>query len=62
MYKYYLILAYIKIIMVKLQQMKQGQFMVSVPKEYVKLKGWRKGQELAMGFDHEGNIVLKEVK
>ena len=47
--------------MVKLQETK-GRYFLSVPKEYVKLKKWKKGQELVFGFDHDGNIVIKEVK
>ena len=46
--------------LVKLQENKNRWF-VTIPKEYVKLKKWKKGQELALGFDHNGNIVIKEV-
>ena len=46
--------------MVKLQEFK-NRFFVTIPKEYVKSKGWVKGQELVLGFDHNGNIVIKEV-
>jgi len=46
--------------MVKLQENKNRWF-VTIPKEYVKLKKWKKGQELALGFDHNGNIVIKEI-
>ena len=47
--------------MVKLQENKNRWF-VTIPKEYVKLKKWKKGQELVLGFDHNGDIVIKEVE
>jgi bifunctional DNA-binding transcriptional regulator/antitoxin component of YhaV-PrlF toxin-antitoxin module len=47
--------------MVKLQEV-TGRYFICIPKEYVKLKKWKKGQELAIGFDHEGNLVIKQVK
>lgn len=46
--------------MVKLQESK-NRFSITIPKEYVKAKGWEKGQELVLGFDHNGDIVIKEV-
>lgn len=46
--------------MPKLQEHKNRYF-ITIPKEYVKDKGWKKGQELLLGFDYEGRIVIKEV-
>jgi len=46
--------------MVKLQENKNRWF-VTIPKEYVKLKKWVKGQELVLGFDHDGKIVIKDI-
>ena len=47
--------------MVKLQEV-NGQFFITVPKEYVKEKRWIKGQELVLGFDQNGNIIIKEIR
>lgn len=46
--------------MVKLQETK-GRYFLSVPKEYVKLKKWKKGTELVFGFDHQGRIIIEEI-
>lgn len=46
--------------MVKLQESK-NRYSITIPKEYVKQKGWEKGQELVLGFDHNGDIVIKEI-
>ena len=48
--------------MVKLQQTPDGQFLLTIPREYAKLKKWEKGQELVIGFNEKGNLELKEVK
>ena len=48
--------------MVKLQQMGGGQYMVSIPKELVKVKGWKKGQTLLLTFNERGNVEIREVK
>jgi len=45
--------------MVKLQQMGE-QYTITIPREYVEAKGWSKGQVLVIGFNAEGDIVLKE--
>jgi len=46
--------------MVKLQEFK-NRFFITIPKEYIELKKWSKGQELVLGFDHNGDIVIREV-
>ncbi len=46
--------------MVKLQEVK-NRYSITIPKQYVKLKKWEKGQELVVGFDHNGDIVIKEI-
>jgi len=46
--------------MVKVQENKNRWF-ITIPKEYVKLKKWKKGQELVLGFDQEGRIIIQEV-
>lgn len=47
--------------MVKLQEYKR-QFFITIPKEYVADKGWKKGQDIVIGFDTNGNLVLKSIK
>lgn len=43
----------------KLQQMKQGQFFVTLPSQIVRAKGWNKGDQIVAEINKEGNIVLK---
>jgi hypothetical protein len=47
--------------MVKLQE-NGGQFFITIPREYVLEKGWKKHQDICIGFDAQGNLVLKAVK
>lgn len=47
--------------MVKLQET-NGQYFITIPKEYVENKGWKKGESLIIGFNQDGDIVIKEVK
>jgi hypothetical protein len=47
--------------MPKLQEHK-GRWFITLPKEYIKEKGWIKGQELLISFDAQGRIVVKEVE
>ena len=47
--------------MVKLQEA-NGKYTVTIPKEFVKSKGWKKGEILVLGFDSNGDLVLREVK
>jgi len=46
--------------MAKLQESK-GMFWVIIPKLMIKKKGWKKGQELILSFDQDGNVVIIEV-
>lgn len=46
--------------MVKLQQTPDGQYLITLPREYVKKKQWKKGQELLISFDADGDIKLIE--
>jgi len=49
--------------MVKIQLNKKcDQYVITLPKTIVKLKGWRKGIELFFVMDNMGNISIKEVK
>jgi len=40
----------------------RGQLRVTIPKEIVIAKGWKKGTRLMFVEDKEGNIYLKEIK
>lgn len=46
--------------MVKLQQTPDGQYLITLPRNYVKKKNWKKGQELLISFDQNGDIKLVE--
>ena len=43
-------------------QKSQGRYTISVPKEYVLLKKWKKGQLLAFLVNDHGDLILREVK
>ena len=43
----------------KLQQLNGSSF-VYIPKEYVKWKGWKKGEELVIGFNERNNLEIVE--
>ena len=43
--------------MVKLQETKDRYF-ITIPREMVKQKGWKKGQEILFLFNERGNIEL----
>jgi len=47
--------------MVKLQETK-GRYFITFPKNVVKSKGWIKGEDLIIGFNQDGDIIIKEVK
>ena len=44
----------------KLQQMPQGQYSLSLLRAIVRAKGWIKGDIIRVEIDKEGNIVLKK--
>ena len=46
--------------MVKIQENKQ-RFFVTIPKNIIILKGWKKGQELCFNIAKDGNVGLIEV-
>jgi len=47
--------------MVKLQETK-GRYFITFPKNIVKNKEWIKGEDLIIGFNQDGDIVIKEVR
>ncbi|MDD4082226.1 MAG: AbrB/MazE/SpoVT family DNA-binding domain-containing protein [Sphaerochaetaceae bacterium] len=44
----------------RLQETKE-RFHITVPKEYVRLLGWKKGQELSLYPLGEKEIIIKEI-
>jgi len=46
--------------MVRLQENKHRWF-ITIPKEIVQFKKWKKFQELLLVMDYEGNVQIKEV-
>lgn len=47
--------------MVKLQEA-NNRFFLSIPKEYIKKKKWKKGEELLVSFNERGNIEITDTK
>ncbi|MBI2137130.1 AbrB/MazE/SpoVT family DNA-binding domain-containing protein [Candidatus Woesearchaeota archaeon] len=45
--------------MVKLQYDSNRQFKITLPKQIVLAKGWRKGDTLLFEIDRGGNLVVK---
>lgn len=45
--------------MPKLQEVK-GRYFITVSKDLVKRKGWKKGQELFFVFNEKGEIAIKD--
>ncbi|MCK4522130.1 MAG: AbrB/MazE/SpoVT family DNA-binding domain-containing protein [Nanoarchaeota archaeon] len=46
--------------MVKLQYDNNQQFKITLPKPIVIAKGWKKGEQLKIEIDDNGNIILKK--
>jgi len=44
----------------KLQQLKQGQFFLCLPRELVRAKQWQKGDDIKVLINKEGDLVLKK--
>ncbi len=44
----------------KLQQMKQGQYFLSMPSQIVRAKGWNKGDRIKIVIDKEGDLILRK--
>ena len=41
---------------------KEEQYFMTIPKDMVKAKGWKKGQVLALAWNDRGNIEVHEAK
>jgi len=48
--------------MAKIQETNTGQSMITIPKQFMKATGWKKGTELLIQLDNEYNLILKEIK
>lgn len=44
----------------KLQQMKNRQFFVTLPNQIVRAKEWKKGDDIKIEIDQKGNLILKK--
>ena len=44
----------------KLQQMNNKQFFITLPNQIVRAKGWNKGDTITPIINKEGDIVLKK--
>lgn len=44
----------------KLQQMPQGQYFITLPSQIVRAKQWKKGDIISIEIDRQGNIILKK--
>ncbi len=44
----------------KIQRMKSGQHFITLPNMIVKAKQWKKGDDLKVEINEEGNIVLRK--
>lgn len=51
--------------MVKLQQRKIGDadhYFITIPKDIVERKGWKKGDRIMLSFNENGDIVIRKFK
>jgi len=47
--------------MVRLQESK-GRYFITFPKNIVENKEWEKGQDLIIGFNQDGDVLIREVR
>jgi len=45
----------------KLQQIKDKQFIISLPVAIVRAKGWKKGDTINAVLDSKGDIILRKI-
>ena len=48
-----------KTINMKLQQMKNRRYFITLPNQIIRAKGWEKGEDIKIEIDQKGNLVLK---
>lgn len=44
----------------KLQQMNNRQFFITLPNQIVRAKGWEKGENLKVMIDKNGDLVIRK--
>lgn len=44
----------------KIQQLKNGQHFITLPSQIVRAKGWKKGDDLKVEINKDGDLVLKK--
>ena len=44
----------------KLQQMKNRQYFITLPNQIIRAKEWKKGDDIKIEIDQKGNLVLKK--
>jgi len=42
-------------------QNNSGQYKLTLPKDLIKAKGWKGGQEVVVTLDSNGDLVIKEI-
>jgi hypothetical protein len=47
--------------MVKIQRTRRGQHVITIPKAIIRVKKWKRGQELIVGLGPHGQVTLTEV-
>jgi bifunctional DNA-binding transcriptional regulator/antitoxin component of YhaV-PrlF toxin-antitoxin module len=45
-----------------IQETKNGQYFITLPKAIADFKGWKKGTKLEFTEDRFGEVIVKEVK
>jgi len=45
-----------------IQKTNKGQFIITLPRIIVELKGWKKGTKIIFIQDNLGNLILKEIR
>jgi antitoxin component of MazEF toxin-antitoxin module len=45
--------------MVKIQELKTGQLVLTIPRAIAQAKSWKKGMELEFVIDNLGNLLLR---
>jgi antitoxin component of MazEF toxin-antitoxin module len=45
--------------MVKIQELKTGQLLITIPRAIAQAKGFKKGMELEFIIDNLGNLILR---
>lgn len=46
--------------MVKLQFDNNEQFKITLPKQIILAKGWKKGEEISISLDNRGDLILRK--